>query len=89
MSDLEEMGFITSPHTSAGRIPTSLGYRLFIDSLLTVQPLTDADLSEIQGAVQPDQPQRMISQASHLLSQLKQIVDPTGRMNPGSLGLAQ
>jgi len=70
MSDLEEKGFITSPHTSAGRIPTPLGYRLFVDSLLTVRPLTDADLSEIQGAIQPDQPQRMISQASQLLSQL-------------------
>ncbi|HEY8856373.1 MAG TPA: heat-inducible transcriptional repressor HrcA [Rugosibacter sp.] len=70
MSDLEERGFITSPHTSAGRIPTPLGYRLFIDSLLTVHPLTDSDLSEIQGAMQPDQPQRVISQASHLLSQL-------------------
>ncbi len=70
MSDLEEMGFITSPHTSAGRIPTPLGYRLFIDSLLTVRQLTDTDLSEIQGAMQPDQPQRVISQASHLLSQL-------------------
>ena len=70
MSDLEERGFITSPHTSAGRIPTPLGYRLFIDSLLTVRPLTDTDLSEIQGAMQPDQPQRVISQASHLLSQL-------------------
>ena len=39
MSDLEEMGLIASPHTSAGRIPTALGYRLFVDALLTVQPL--------------------------------------------------
>ena len=70
MSDLEEKGFIISPHTSAGRIPTPLGYRLFIDSLLAVRPLTDTDLSEIQGAMQPDQPQRVISQASNLLSQL-------------------
>ena len=42
MSDLEEMGFIASPHTSAGRIPTALGYRFFVDSLLTVQPRTPA-----------------------------------------------
>lgn len=70
MSNLEEMGFITSPHTSAGRIPTSLGYRLFVDSLLTVRPLNETDLSEIQGAIQPDQPQRVISHASQLLSQL-------------------
>ncbi len=70
MSDLEEMGFIASPHTSAGRIPTPLGYRLFVDSLLTVQPLQRAELSEMQGAIQPDQPQRVIGHASQLLSQL-------------------
>ena len=70
MSDLEEMGFIVSPHTSAGRVPTPRGYRLFVDSLLTVQPLARAELSEIKDAIQPDQPQRLISQASQLLSQL-------------------
>ena len=70
MSDLEEMGFIASPHTSAGRVPTPRGYLLFVDSLLTVQALARSDLSEIHGAIQPDQPQRIISQASQLLSQL-------------------
>ena len=39
MADLEEMGFIASPHTSAGRVPTPRGYRLFVDTLLTMQPL--------------------------------------------------
>ena len=39
MSDLEDMGFIASPHTSAGRVPTALGYRLFVDTLLTVKSL--------------------------------------------------
>jgi len=70
MSDLEEMGFIASPHTSAGRIPTPLGYRLFVDTLLTVKPLAREELSEIKGAIQPDQPQRVISHASQLLSEL-------------------
>ena len=70
MSDLEELGFITSPHTSAGRIPTARGYRLFVDSLLTVKPLAQTELSELRGAIQPDQPQRVISQASQLLSEL-------------------
>ena len=42
MADLEEMGYIASPHTSAGRIPTPKGYRLFVDSLITVQPLRRA-----------------------------------------------
>ena len=38
MSDLEELGLIVSPHTSAGRIPTARGYRLFVDTMLTAQP---------------------------------------------------
>ena len=70
MSDLEEMGFIASPHTSAGRVPTPKGYRLFVDSLLTVRQLDQQDMSEIRGAIQPDQPRRVISHASHLLSEL-------------------
>src|ERR671927_1659552 len=39
MSDLEEMGLVASPHTSAGRVPTPRGYRLFVDTLVTVRPL--------------------------------------------------
>lgn len=70
MSDLEEQGFITSPHTSAGRVPTPRGYRLFVDSLLTVKRLERNEISEMQEALLPDQPQRALSQASQLLSQL-------------------
>ncbi|MFY9327539.1 MAG: heat-inducible transcriptional repressor HrcA [Georgfuchsia sp.] len=73
MSDLEEMGFITSPHTSAGRVPTPLGYRLFVDTLLTVKPLAQDEISEIKGAILPDHRQRVLSQASQLLSQLTQF----------------
>jgi heat-inducible transcriptional repressor len=70
MSDLEELGFITSPHTSAGRIPTARGYRFFVDSLLTVQPIGVGQLQAIQGQIQPGEPQRVISAASQLLSGL-------------------
>ncbi len=70
MSDLEEMGFIASPHTSAGRMPTAQGYRFFVDSLLTVQPLDQSRIQELRDHLQPDQPQRLISVASHLLSDL-------------------
>ena len=70
MSDLEEMGFISSPHTSAGRIPTAKGYRLFVDSLLTVQPLAHQQISDIRDAIHPDQPKRVIGHASQLLSEL-------------------
>ncbi|NTV09282.1 MAG: heat-inducible transcriptional repressor HrcA [Zoogloea sp.] len=70
MSDLEELGFIASPHTSAGRVPTARGYRFFVDSLLTVQTLERAEVQELKGQLQPNQPQRLINSASHLLSGL-------------------
>ncbi|HRP64833.1 MAG TPA: heat-inducible transcriptional repressor HrcA, partial [Thauera sp.] len=73
MSDLEEMGFIASPHTSAGRIPTALGYRFFVDSLLTVQPLENSRVRALEGQLLPDQPQRLLNSASHLLSELTQF----------------
>jgi heat-inducible transcriptional repressor len=70
MADLEEMGFISSPHTSAGRVPTTLGYRLFVDTLLTVQPLRAAEVHQIEEQILPDDPQRVLAQASQLLSEL-------------------
>jgi heat-inducible transcriptional repressor len=70
MSDLEELGFVASPHTSAGRIPTARGYRLFVDSLLTVQPLEQQQTSLIQGRLQVADPQRAIQNAAQLLSGL-------------------
>jgi heat-inducible transcriptional repressor len=69
MSDLEELGLIASPHTSAGRIPTAKGYRLFVDTMLTVQR------SQLGAhSLAPDQPQRVISNAANLLSSLSQFV---------------
>lgn len=73
MADLEELGLIASPHTSAGRIPTPLGYRFFVDSLLKVQPLGEQAIHEIEGQLQPRQPGELISSASHLLSELTQF----------------
>ena len=70
MADLEELGFIASPHTSAGRVPTSRGYRFFVDSLLTMHPLESEKIHAIEGQLHPSQPQRLISSASHLLSGL-------------------
>jgi heat-inducible transcriptional repressor len=70
MSDLEELGFVASPHTSAGRVPTARGYRLFVDSLLTVQPLEQQQTSLIQDQLQVADPQRAIQNAAQLLSGL-------------------
>lgn len=69
MSDLEDLGLIASPHTSAGRIPTARGYRLFVDTMLTVQR---EQLLTPQLA--PEQPQKVIANAAHLLSNLSQFV---------------
>ncbi len=69
MSDLEELGLIASPHTSAGRVPTARGYRLFVDTMMTVQREQFAAPS-----LPPDQPQRVIANAAQLLSNLSQFV---------------
>ena len=73
MSDLEELGFIASPHTSAGRVPTPAGYRFFVDTLLVVKQLESGDLHRIEDQIHPDNPQRVIQSASQLLSQLTQF----------------
>jgi len=73
MSDLEELGFIASPHTSAGRVPTPAGYRFFVDSLLIVRQMETGRLQEIEGQLHVDNPQRAIQSASQLLAQLTQF----------------
>jgi len=82
MADLEELGLIASPHTSAGRVPTARGYRLFVDTMLTARPI-DLDLdpehapleiSVARSQLQPDQPHRVIANAAHLLSSLSNFV---------------
>jgi heat-inducible transcriptional repressor len=71
MSDLEELGLIASPHTSAGRIPTSRGYRLFVDTMLTVQR---DGLPQLGASIEAQAPQKVISQAASMLSSLSQFV---------------
>ncbi len=70
MADLEDMGFITSPHTSAGRVPTPRGYRLFVDALLTVKPIEQQEAAQIQGRLQAGDPQRAMQTAAQLLGNL-------------------
>ena len=70
MADLEDLGFIASPHTSAGRVPTPRGYRFFVDSLLTMQPLESEKIHTIEDTLHPSQPKELISSASRLLSGL-------------------
>ena len=70
MADLEDMGFVASPHTSAGRIPTPKGYRLFVDTMLTVKPVEEIMAHEAQDAIQADAPQRVVAAAAQVLSNL-------------------
>lgn len=70
MADLEELGFVTSPHTSAGRIPTPKGYRLFVDTLLTVRPMEEVERQQLVEQLAPDDPHRVVSAASQILSDL-------------------
>lgn len=70
MADLEEMGLITSPHTSAGRIPTPRGYRFFVDTLMVVEPLQGGEAETLHDRLHPDEPQRVLSVAASLLSNL-------------------
>ena len=75
MSDLEDLGLIASPHTSAGRIPTARGYRLFVDTMLTVRgdALTSVDGLAGAGLV-AEQPRHVLSQAAQMLSSLSHFV---------------
>lgn len=78
MSDLEEMGFVTSPHTSSGRIPTPRGYRVFVDQLLTVQEIDESVLetalgARLQSSIMTGSPQKIIANAAQVLSSLSQF----------------
>jgi len=74
MSDLEDHGFITSPHTSAGRIPTEAGYRLFVDSLLQVVPLNESIIKHFSDELNhAGDTQTLVHSASSLLSGITQL----------------
>jgi heat-inducible transcriptional repressor len=70
MADLEDLGFIASPHTSAGRVPTPRGYRFFVDTLLTLKPLDTLEISQLVGQLHPENRQRLVTSASQVLADL-------------------
>ncbi|SMF96237.1 heat-inducible transcription repressor HrcA [Methylomagnum ishizawai] len=75
MADLEELGLITAPHTSAGRMPTVTGYRFFIDTLLTVKPLQQDLVRQITHNLDnhQDTPDDLLETASRLLSEVSHM----------------
>ncbi len=68
MADLEELGYLHSPHTSAGRVPTARGYRLFIDALLNLRPLDDREVEILRRRI--DQPAQNSSDLARTVSDL-------------------
>lgn len=88
MGDLEALGLVSSPHTYAGKIPTQLGLRFFVDTLLSVEPWQDARTKEIEAELNPDMSSsELVSAASELLSQFTQMtcLIATSRRNQVSL----
>ena len=91
MADLEGLGFVASPHTSAGRVPTDKGYRLFVDSLLKVKPLATNEIEEIQrGLIGDAQNGRSLVQiASQMLSNVTHMAGVVTLPNPHYVALTQ
>lgn len=75
MADLEEAGYVRSPYTSAGRVPTALGYRFFVDSILQIQPLVQTeDLEQVKRRLDPDtSEQELVETASAIISNITQL----------------
>lgn len=73
MADLDDLGFVASPHTSAGRIPTARGYRYFVDALLAPEPLTSLDQQRIARELGPVPVSDLVQTASSLLSSLSHM----------------
>jgi heat-inducible transcriptional repressor len=89
MAELEDLGLVSSPHTSAGRVPTARGYRLFVDTLMIVQPLDSLRVQQLEHQLQPDNPSRLLTQASNLLSELTRFAGVVATPNRGSAAVRQ
>jgi heat-inducible transcriptional repressor len=74
IADLEDMGLVRSPHTSAGRVPTVLGYRVFVDTLLTVEPLEHSLVDDLRASLGTDADAKYLAEiASNLLSDVTRL----------------
>jgi heat-inducible transcriptional repressor len=75
MSDLEEIGLLSAPHISAGRVPTAQGYRVFVDSLLQTEPLPESEVATLRSGIGSGAgTQSLLSNASEMLSAMSQFV---------------
>mgnify|MGYP001257349127 CR=1 FL=1 len=74
MGDLESLGLVSSPHTSAGKVPTQLGLRFFVDTLLSVDPWQEERVEQLQNELNPNMtPSELLATASEMLSQFTQM----------------
>jgi heat-inducible transcriptional repressor len=91
MADLEELGFVVSPHTSAGRIPTDKGYRLFVDSLLKLKPLQSEEIDDIERRLRNDASngRTLVHTVSQMLSSVTQMAGLVTLPNPHYVALSQ
>jgi len=90
MADLEDLGFVASPHTSAGRIPTDKGYRLFVDSLLKLKPLQHEEVEEIERRLKDASNGRALLQTvSQMLSSVSHMAGLVTLPNPHYVALSQ
>ncbi|HEX2585048.1 MAG TPA: heat-inducible transcriptional repressor HrcA, partial [Steroidobacteraceae bacterium] len=91
MADLEELGFVSSPHTSAGRMPTNKGYRFFVDTLLKIRPLENEAVQIIQQGLVPhgSDPKSLVAQASRMLSSITQLAGVVTLPRPAQTSLSQ
>ncbi len=74
MGELEALGLVRSPHTSAGKIPTNQGFRFFVDSLLSIEPFEEARVRAMEAELNPDlSPTELVSSASELMAQITKM----------------
>jgi heat-inducible transcriptional repressor len=88
MADLEELGFVASPHTSAGRIPTDKGYRFFVDTLLKLKPLQHEEVEDIERLIKDASSGRALVQSvSQMLSSVTHMAGLVTLPNPNYISL--
>ena len=85
LADLEELGLLASPHTSAGRIPTAQGYRMFVDSLLQCRPLPATEMQQLRSELAGSDTRQLLGSASELLSAMSRFVGVVAAPKPNTL----
>ena len=92
MADLEDLGFVASPHTSAGRVPTDKGYRFFVDTLLKLKPLHHEEIEDIErrlGSDSANNGRSLVQTVSQMLSNVTHMAGLVTLPNPNYIALSQ